>query len=1206
MADSSHADLRGHPAQVPAIVEVTAPGVSVGGMRVVSTSPSTSRLPSRANERFLRELTPEMRRQVLALPRVLAEHRDCYVIFTARKSVCIADALRRLGYWRGEGDYVSNRALDGDLSVLNGRDVLVVEDLAASCRTLATAIAAARSAHASSVRCFALAVEGPRNAWEDLLDVKFVSPYLDSNIDASARHSRSIVDALGALPRPYNIDWPVHAYETEITLERAAAFGWRRLPSLEHYGAASFEPTREILDAIRQVLPAELFEVVHAAHLTKVRLYSVRGAQHPGTRTFVVPIIALGALDEDVTRACLNAVSDATGTARIENVGLRESYRLLQFVLGDVLLALFARSLHLEPPPTDGDEASFLFMPEVRAWAQSVQARISQWAPSVDWPAAFTSSPVDVMPWEGLDEAQRRARLADNALSETFLARYVESREYHLRRQLRTAPTTERARIAREIWDVERPADGASFTAGELLERLSSHSESAIDPDLGRELVSTFLDRAVDAGEVVPEVDVVDGTANRRFRPGEIINFERDTQAQVEEMLRCYRRNTRVETMSQDLVQKLIVGFVQHLIVRQQLVDQAPSGPSHRDVTRLQRRYHLRGAVLDDVDPDFVAEKKVPEVTRQLLAADIIEGVPGKGYALTRPDQDPDPTTNTVEATQFGVVLAEVMTLKDDNDNRLVDIDDLSRLITLSGSTERALALGADLAIAAKRLTGGAYDLRALKAKPYRSALNQGLAKAAWIERNRSAALLKRIRRGLPPVDDLRASARQSVLATLEPSLTGESDARRAASALAQWFRCAHLWTTCVRARAVPAGPDRDAFVQRALKNRAFVALGGSSPRPTSRLRPHPEARRLMLAAVAGADFDSAEMSRLIDATHRELADRAEQLRADCYDINSRALAGPSRSAPIGTCMLVRTESDACDGLHEVPGIGAVLFPTNQTGERLLGGFSLLVEITPRFNLSTHGRQLIEVLGEASRQSVLIDHMPRRFACYRDAAQQRANVSHGFVELANLASVARSPESAISVLTPHGSTTTTGATARAAGDLAATDDLLGCVWQRWTYSAAVGDQLPLVPDSPAAIESAGGITVYGGMQVAKYDMRGANIGAAGDGVVAGSISVNAPLNVGGQAVDPNALAAELDMLAKRLGGAGAEPGYEEVDATEIQDAQVLVVEAAEAVRAGEAESAEHALAKVRPWLQRFCVSVGAALTAAIIKAQLGL
>ena len=438
------------------------------------------------------------------------------------------------------------------------------------------------------------------------------------------------------------------------------------MPSFERYGSASFGPTREILDALRQVLPLELYEVVTGAHLTKVRLYSVRDAQQQGTQTFVVPIIALGSLDERVTRVCLDVIADAVGASRIEHVGLREGHRLLQFVLGDVLLALFARSLGLEPPPTDGDEASYLFMPEVCAWTQRVQARVHQWALTVDWPSGFVSSPVDVIRWDDLEEVHRRVRLADNALSETFLARYVESREYRLRRQLRTAPIGERERIAREIWAVERPADGASFTAGELLERLRDHARGAIDAELGRELVSTFLDRAVDAGEVVPEVDIVGGTANRRFRPGEIINFERDTQAQVEAMLHCYVRNAKVETMSQDLLQKLVVGFVQHLIVRQQIVDQAPSGPSHRDVTRLQRRYHLRGAVLDDVDADFVAEKRVPEVTRQLLTATIIAPVPGKGYALARSDLEVDPDTNTVEATQFGVVLAEVMTLKDD------------------------------------------------------------------------------------------------------------------------------------------------------------------------------------------------------------------------------------------------------------------------------------------------------------------------------------------------------------------------------------------------------------------------------------------------------------------------------------------------------------------------------------------------------------
>ena len=534
----------------------------------------------------------------------------------------------------------------------------------------------------------------------------------------------------------------------------------------------------------------------------------------------------------------------------------------------------------------------------------------------------------------------------------------------------------------------------------------------------------------------------------------------------------------------------------------------------------------------------------------------------------------------------------------------MVDVPALARLITLSGPTERALALGADLVIAAKRLGGGAADLAALDSKPYKEALHQGLAKAAWIRKSRGAALVKAIRERLPPVDDLHASARQSVLATFAPAQTGESDAAQTAEAVGQWFRYAHLWTTCVRAQAIPAGPARSAYFDTALGNRDFLSLGGVAG--STRVRGHPEARRLMIAVAERAGVEAEDLRLLIDATHSELADRAEQLRADCYDINSRALAGPSRSAPISTCLLVHTQADSCDGLHAVPGIGSALFPTNQSGERLLGGFNLLVEITPRFNLATHARGLIEALGEASCQSVLIDQMPRRFACYRDAGQQRAILQRGFIELADLASVARSPAGAITVLTPHGATTKTGAAVRATGVLAATDDLLGCLWQRWTYATTAGDQLPLLPDLPAPTDSARPITVYGGLQMAKYDMRGANIGAAGDGVVAGNISVNPRTDIAGQDVDRDVLLTELNMLAGRLGGTVAEPGYEELDATEIEDAHALVAEAAEAISGGDDASAQRALSRARPWLGGFCSSVGAAITAAIIKTQIGI
>src|SRR4051794_10426267 len=93
------------------------------------------------HERFLGALTPELRRQVLALPRVLDAHRDYFVVFSARKALCVADALYRLRYWvpLASSDFCSTRALDGALAPFRDRDVLIVDDIAASGRTIKTA-----------------------------------------------------------------------------------------------------------------------------------------------------------------------------------------------------------------------------------------------------------------------------------------------------------------------------------------------------------------------------------------------------------------------------------------------------------------------------------------------------------------------------------------------------------------------------------------------------------------------------------------------------------------------------------------------------------------------------------------------------------------------------------------------------------------------------------------------------------------------------------------------------------------------------------------------------------------------------------------------------------------------------------------------------------------------------------------------------------
>lgn len=1082
----------------------------------------------RAHERFLRALTPEMTRQVLALPDLLQERREEFVVFTARKSVCLADALRRLGYWQPRGDFTSNRALDGDLGCLEGRDVFIVEDLAASCRTLLSIVDTVRAAGARRVTCFALSVEGPRNDWQKALGLEFASPYLDSHIDDNLRHARSIVDAFAALPRPYNIDWPMHAFRRPISVELATQAGWQCVGSYEGPPGISLTPTRGAMAAVAQLLPAWLAELLNASHLSKVRLYGVHDPHPDGTATFIVPVVALGALRTHEIEEHLARLSELLGAAPPTVVSPREGYRLLQFLLGEMLLLVFAASLGVVPPTADVAAADFLFMPGVREQAVTLQRAVGAWMSEFAWPAARSVRPVRFMQWGDLDAAGAERRSADEFLTELFLKRYVCSEEYRLRQELRqTDRTTARGKIVRRLVQVERASDGASFTAQELRELLQREARLAAIGD-ARDLVSAFLDRTIDVGEVVPDIDVVGDVITRRFRPGEIINFEQEMQAQVETMLRSFdKRRGEPGKFSADLLQKLVVGFIGYMLERKRIEDLRPADPSWGDVDRLQRRYHLRGAVYDEVSADFVAGQREPEVAKQLVQSEVLERGETSGYVLRPESAFTCSEGAKLDAVIFGRVLADVMGFRDDRGGRLVEQDALNRLITLTNSVDHALALGADMVIAHRHLLApsGGPLLRALQQRSFQDAMHNGLAKSSWIRSGSSARLIRAIERRMSG-DDLDLVSAASVLDSLRPR-EGDSVSKQVTRRLLGWFQDLYMWS-CWAEYVLATGPEeeRAARRDRSLRNRAFTTLGGLDPKTRSR-----RASERLRRHLSGEDpLAAGEHAALVEQVRSELLDGAQELRESCYGISARSLAGVRRNATIESCLLLDVNGSEPPDLADVPGTRAPLVPISAAGEEPLDHVGAVVPVSADLDLERHGARVLDRLDARHIGVVLIADVPHRFRLY-DGGQQTAFYSHPFLELVKLARSHPAVPGRLSVLMPAAATSAIATAVRRDGALVGEDDVLSCRWEHWSY-AAPGQQLPLAPPEPVETVDA--------MPVTPVPHGGPLEGIPGlpAGVHIGTMNVYQPTIDAGTHVEIGDVALGLEAIERRLLRAG--------------------------------------------------------------------
>jgi hypothetical protein len=1016
--------------------------------------------------RFFGALTPDLSRQMLALPEVLERHSDWFVLFTARKSVCVADALAQLGYWSARGDFSSNRALDGDCAAIRGRKVLIVEDIAASCRTLKSTLDRVRAAGGADVRCFALSMEGPREDWEELLDTSFESPYLQSDIHQSLRHTRSLIDALWVLPRTYNIDWPTRRFAMKLVHTDLLDAGWRLVSPAagDQLKSIVLEPGPQLMAALREALPGWMVDVLVLTYLAKVRIYPLPEPQREGTRTFVVPVVALGAMSTEEIASRVRVLDDVLGSTLAVTLSPSEQYRALQYLFGELLLHVLLASARLPTPKPDPIELRYLFLPPACDCVAHARDAIGRYAGGalrrIGAPRRRT---VQLVGWEQLEGIENERHEAEIFLSDLFLTSYVDTREYALRDKLHSPGTPqERREIVSQLVSLDRGVDGASFTAGELSERLKRDCSSYQKRTDARRLVSTFLDTAIDTGRVVPDIHP-GPQVSRRFRAGEIISYDRDTQAQVERMLHSFveRREALEESLGQahsratrgherrmsiDLTQKLIVGYITYLLGQQKLADHRDSGFSVEDEQRVQRRSHLRGAVLDEVSSDFVAHGRVPESISRLVTNGVLEKAE-KGYELpVTPVLDEPQEETLLDSSAYGQVLADAMSVRDEAGTRIVDDHTLARLVSLQSPVDQALALGGDLTFAFdnEQLYIRWRDLRQLFDSKAFKAINQGLTKGWWIKEKRGREVVEAVRERLVTSEPLARGATATVLRTLTPREGGASHTQLIRR-LTAWFVDAHCLMTLHELRISP--PQRRATIiqERITGNRAFQGLGGlRSDRPRARGELH---RRLAdpddrVQHETGADL-AASINRLATDVARELDDAAHELRVECYELHRQGLIGRPQDSLITRCLLVRSHGSELAALRAV---GGRINELELEGERLPGGYDVMVVLEDSFDLASAEPHIAAALREANSSALLIEAMSGRFCSWLDPAGDTVIRSRGFVDLIEL-SEGKGAARELLFMAPTRSETNLCHEARARRRDACQQELLGEEWE---------------------------------------------------------------------------------------------------------------------------------------------------------------
>jgi len=623
------------------------------------------------------------------------------IIFMARKAACLFHCLEDLKLAYTNAICTSDLALDGDLSWIRGKSVLLVDDTVITGTTLYKARKRLLDAGAASLKTIVICVDN-ENWCQEIVNPE--QPYITAKPHEVTSFSAQSVRAIGVIPRPYLIDFPLYNFIRlkGLSLDPVLSLtGWKldelTTDSQRLAGATSITmtPSKRALLALDQNLG---WNCSKFSQLLKIRLYSrIRGGRNRTSVHFcrALPIVAFDPttkvqIDEiwKIFDRNLGSHAHALGTLLCSG---REKLRLLQYFcasklfetwLSDVRDACAPRVVSFE---LDFRQIDFGFPPDARDGViellrTSVKCPLGG-APNVR--AVKLSNHIDLgikTRFKGDDLLGIQAKLTEP------LAALYSQREIALRKMIKENGV-EAFDLAEYNNLIDRLNQGISLP--ELIDCLSYLENN----NLAGHLVSMFMDDAVDRGIAVP-ITVDDGTlVYRAFRHGEDVKF-----TEIEARLTClmleeFGKALDLQILPRLVVEKLIVLLIKGGLSRG-FIDRWTGSLADRKAAGI--RFYLQGAVAQ-LNPDRRPYHYDPgdSLTKLMLGWGFLQEEKRGGQYKVVSFPDRPPTTNKMEkdAKALGLTIAQALS----NITPTQRDDELTLIATCLNPIDAAASLAAEI-----------------------------------------------------------------------------------------------------------------------------------------------------------------------------------------------------------------------------------------------------------------------------------------------------------------------------------------------------------------------------------------------------------------------------------------------------------------------------------------------------------------------------
>ena len=306
---------------------------------------------------FLQQFDSKIATEIIEFgKRLSATKADVYILM-ARKAACLVHCMEDMNMISLDGFVTSERILDMDSSWLKGKSVIIIDDTVISGTTLFRTIEKLQKIEVLSISIYVLSVNKEHYVPELLQDFKgksyLVEPFLSLENNECIKACSDIVNAVSIFPRPYDIDYP---YFSKIAIEEEK---YKRFIQLSNWTidettsylqftqnifSSSFSPSDVIKKRFDEVVGFNLSDIA----MMKIRVYGIKNEKKKSAYNLkVLPIVVFHPLKfESVDLLFKSTISEYDFNQNFENdfQTYTSKLRFLQYITASKLAQFWVKT----------------------------------------------------------------------------------------------------------------------------------------------------------------------------------------------------------------------------------------------------------------------------------------------------------------------------------------------------------------------------------------------------------------------------------------------------------------------------------------------------------------------------------------------------------------------------------------------------------------------------------------------------------------------------------------------------------------------------------------------------------------------------------------------------------------------------------------------------------------------------------------------